>query len=101
MPADGVTLTPTEATRTTSEITRLAALFVRAGVTKIRLTGGEPLVRRDALDVVSALGALQGLASLGITTKVLTLARHLLALQAADLPTLNVRSTRSCPPALS
>ena len=54
MPEDGVTLTPRDELLTTNEITRLARLFVREGVTKIRLTGGEPTVRPDLLDVVGA-----------------------------------------------
>ena len=52
MPEEGVTLTPREDLLTTAEITRLARLFVREGVTKIRLTGGEPTIRRDIVDVV-------------------------------------------------
>jgi len=90
MPADGVALTPAASTLTAGEIGRLAALFVASGVTKIRLTGGEPLVRRDALDVVAALGALPGLTSLGMTTNGLTLRRQLPALRAAGLTALNV-----------
>lgn len=39
---------------TTPEIERVARMFVRQGVTKIRLTGGEPTVRKDLLDVVGA-----------------------------------------------
>ncbi|GAB0489040.1 hypothetical protein MMPV_000255 [Pyropia vietnamensis] len=90
MPADGVTLTPPDSTLTTPEILRLAALFVRSGVTKIRLTGGEPLVRPDAVAVVAGLSALPGLASLGMTTNGLTLERHVPALRDAGLTALNV-----------
>lgn len=90
MPADGVALTPPASTLTTPEITRLASLFVASGVTKIRLTGGEPLVRPDAVAVVAGLAALPGLTSLGMTTNGLTLGRHLPALRAAGLTALNV-----------
>lgn len=47
MPEDGVTLTPKERLLSTEEILQLSSLFVREGITKIRLTGGEPLVRQE------------------------------------------------------
>ena len=56
MPAEGVPLTPRDNILTTREIIDLADIFVSNGVDKIRLTGGEPLVRPDIDDVVAALG---------------------------------------------
>lgn len=50
------------------EIVRLARLFVGAGVRKIRLTGGEPLVRRDVERLIEQLSALPGLEDLSLTT---------------------------------
>ena len=55
MPEEGVDLTPEADILTTAEIERLAALFVQEGVTKIRLTGGEPTVRKDLEDIVGWL----------------------------------------------
>ena len=52
MPSEGVELTPDSELLTTDEIEKLARLFVQEGVTKIRLTGGEPLVRKDIEDVI-------------------------------------------------
>lgn len=52
MPSDGVPLTPKDKLLTSDEILYLAKLFVRQGVTKIRLTGGEPTVRKDLLNIV-------------------------------------------------
>lgn len=52
MPADGVPLTPKPQLLTQPELARLANLFVQQGVNKIRLTGGEPTVRKDLVDVV-------------------------------------------------
>jgi cyclic pyranopterin phosphate synthase len=46
MPSEGVELSPADHILTDDEIIRLANLFVRSGVTKIRLTGGEPTVRK-------------------------------------------------------
>ncbi len=55
MPEEGVDLTPKTHLMTTEEIMRLARLFVSQGVTKIRLTGGEPTIRRDLVDLIGSL----------------------------------------------
>jgi cyclic pyranopterin phosphate synthase len=52
MPHEGVELSPPANILTNDEIIRLSALFVKSGITKIRLTGGEPTVRKDILDIV-------------------------------------------------
>ena len=52
MPEEGVELTPPRDLLSASELERLSRLFVSQGVTKIRLTGGEPLVRKDLIDIV-------------------------------------------------
>lgn len=52
MPADGVSLSAKHNLLSTDEIVKLAGLFVREGTRKIRLTGGEPLVRSDIVDIV-------------------------------------------------
>lgn len=51
MPEEGVELSPNSELLTTEEIVSLAKLFVREGVNKIRLTGGEPLVRKDIVEL--------------------------------------------------
>lgn len=89
MPAAGVPLTPTRRLLTTDEIERLAALLVGAGVQKIRLTGGEPLVRKDAVEIAERLGQL-GLRKLAMTTNGLLLADRLPALRAAGLTDVTV-----------
>ena len=90
MPAEGIDLTPRDGLMTTDEIVRLARIFVAAGVDKIRLTGGEPLVRKDAEDVADALGALPGLRALALTTNGLLLERKLDRLHHAGLTHLNL-----------
>lgn len=52
MPEEGVQLTPKSELLTAQEIITLARLFVKEGVEKIRLTGGEPLIRPDVVDIV-------------------------------------------------
>ncbi|XP_022216839.2 molybdenum cofactor biosynthesis protein 1 isoform X2 [Drosophila obscura] len=90
MPADGVPLQPKANLLTTEEILRLARIFVEQGVRKVRLTGGEPTVRRDIVDLVAEMKALPQLEHVGITTNGLVLTRLLLPLQRAGLDSLNI-----------
>lgn len=52
MPAEGIDLQPANQMLSDSEVVQLARLFVREGVTKIRLTGGEPTVRKGIVDLI-------------------------------------------------
>lgn len=52
MPEEGVSLTPAKRLLTSEEIVRVARLFVSEGVDKIRLTGGEPMVRKDLTYII-------------------------------------------------
>jgi molybdenum cofactor biosynthesis enzyme MoaA len=61
MPESGVPLLPRDDLLTSDEVERVARLFVANGVSKIRLTGGEPTVRKDLLDVVCTLLSPSGL----------------------------------------
>nr|XP_050856026.1 molybdenum cofactor biosynthesis protein 1 isoform X2 [Vespula vulgaris] len=81
MPAEGVKLTARDGILKTEEIIRLADLFTKEGICKIRLTGGEPTVRKDVVDIVEQVA---------ITTNGLTLTRQLPALQRAGLDALNI-----------
>lgn len=75
---------------TFEEIARLAGLFVKLGVEKIRLTGGEPLLRRGIENLVARLAPLEGLKDLCLTTNGALLAEHARALKAAGLKRINV-----------
>ena len=92
MPEEGVELTTKEKLLSTEEIIALSEMFVKQGVTKIKLTGGEPLVRRDLEDIIRQLNGLKahGLEKIGITTNGVVLARKLPALHAAGLDQINV-----------
>ena len=72
------------------EIARLAAIFVRLGVDKIRLTGGEPLVRKDLDHLVIKLAALSGVKDLCLSTNGSLLAEQAAALRSAGLRRVNV-----------
>lgn len=72
------------------EITRLARIFIAAGVEKIRLTGGEPLLRRDLDQLVAMLAPLPGLRDLTLTTNGSLLAALAVRLHAAGLHRITV-----------
>ncbi|KAI5744198.1 hypothetical protein M8J76_000047 [Diaphorina citri] len=90
MPQDGVTLTGKSQLLTTDEVLHLAKLFVQQGVTKIRLTGGEPTIHKDLLHIVHELRQIKELKTIGITTNGLTLTKQLVALQKAGLDSINI-----------
>ncbi|GLV38007.1 Molybdenum cofactor synthesis 1 [Carabus blaptoides fortunei] len=90
MPAEGVKLTPKSHLLTTDEILHIARLFVNEGVTKIRLTGGEPTTRKDIVDIIANLKQIDGLETIAMTTNGLMLTRQLVALQRAGLQIINV-----------
>ncbi|KAI2637298.1 molybdenum cofactor biosynthesis protein 1 B [Xylaria nigripes] len=92
MPEEGVPLSPQRHLLTTPEIVMLSSLFVSQGVTKIRLTGGEPTVRKDILPLMRQIGALrpQGLRELCLTSNGLALHRKLEGMVEAGLTGLNL-----------
>lgn len=90
MPDEGLDWTPDEQILTDREIIRLAELFVHSGVRKIRLTGGEPLLRSGIESIASAIGALPGIRTLAMTTNGLLLRKKLPALKRAGLNLLNL-----------
>ncbi len=73
-----------------AEIVRLAKLFVERGVTKLRLTGGEPLLRRDLADLVGELSLIDGVEDIALTTNGVMLPQHAAALKAAGLDRVTV-----------
>src|SRR6202011_3660273 len=72
------------------EITRLTRIFIAAGVEKIQITGGEPLLRRDIDKLIAMLSQLDGLKDLTLTTNGSLLARKAAALRAAGLQRISV-----------
>ncbi|HTI28972.1 MAG TPA: GTP 3',8-cyclase MoaA [Methylomirabilota bacterium] len=70
---------------TFEEIARLVAIFTRLGVKKVRLTGGEPLVRRELPALVGTLAAIPGVRDLTLTTNGVLLPEHAAELKAAGL----------------
>lgn len=92
MPEEGVPLSPPDHLLTTPEIVYLSSLFVSQGVTKIRLTGGEPTIRKDILPLMQRIGDLRcrGLRELCLTTNGISLYRKLDNMAEAGLTGINL-----------
>ncbi len=90
MPAEGLPWLPRAEILTYEEITRLSGIFVALGIEQIRLTGGEPTVRRDLPELVHMLSGLDGLRSLSLTTNGVLLTRLARPLAEAGLTRINV-----------
>jgi GTP 3',8-cyclase len=72
------------------EIVRLAGLFVRLGVRKLRLTGGEPLLRANLTDLIGDLTAIDGVEDIALTTNGVLLGKYAFELRAAGLQRITV-----------
>jgi molybdenum cofactor biosynthesis enzyme MoaA len=90
MPEEGISLTENSKLLTTPELQRLVSLFASMGVNKIRLTGGEPLVRPDVEKVCEIIASTEGIRTVGMTTNGILLPRKIHALHAAGLNALNI-----------
>ena len=90
MPPEGLPWLPRAELLTDDEIVRLVSVGVSLGVTEVRLTGGEPLLRPGVPDLVRRLAALDPRPQLSLTTNGLLLRRDVAALRAAGLDRVNV-----------
>ena len=90
MPAEGLQWIPHADILTKDELVYLAQNFVALGIEHIRLTGGEPTIRKDLLDIISELSRIDGLNDLSMTTNALTLGRLAPKLKHAGLKRLNI-----------
>jgi cyclic pyranopterin phosphate synthase len=90
MPAEGLTWVAREELLTADEIERLVRLFVGLGVREVKLTGGEPTVRHDLVEIVARIRAIDHGLDLSLTTNGLLLERLALPLRDAGLDRLNV-----------
>ena len=87
---DGVEKLEREAVLTYEEFLRLAALFARCGIDTVRVTGGEPLVRKNVAQLVAGLKQTPGIRRVTLTTNAVLLAEQLPALLDAGLDSVNI-----------
>ena len=90
MPAEGVSKLQHHQVLSIEEVAEIAAAAVKLGINKIRLTGGEPLVRRGVVELVSMLRSLPGLRELALTTNGLLLPKLAKPLREAGLDRVNI-----------
>ncbi len=90
MPAENVTFRPRHEILSFEDITRFVSVMARLGVNKVRLTGGEPLVRQNIDCLVAAIAAIPGIDDIALTTNGILLAEQAQALRDSGLHRLNV-----------
>ncbi len=90
MPDEGIPKVRHEDILSVEEIGEIARVFVNLGVNKVRLTGGEPLVRRGIIDIVQKIGRLDGIRDFAITTNGVLLKKYARDLKLAGLNRVNI-----------
>ncbi len=85
-----MTWIPSQQLLSADEIVRVVALACANGVTSVRLTGGEPLIREDVVEIVERISSLPSRPAVAMTTNGIRLAHHVEALAAAGLQRLNI-----------
>lgn len=90
MPEEGLPAVPEAARMSFDELFRIVHLLVDAGVRRVRVTGGEPLIRKGVVEFISRIAALPQVDQVAMTTNGHLLTRHAPALYAAGLRSLNV-----------
>ncbi|WP_278035405.1 GTP 3',8-cyclase MoaA [Flavobacterium nitratireducens] len=88
MPAEGIALTPKKELMTADEVFAIAQTFVNNGVNKIRLTGGEPLLRKDFPEIIEKLSQLE--TEISITTNGILIDKHLEVLKQFKVKNINL-----------
>lgn len=90
MPAEGIAFSHNNELLSWDEMYLLAATFIELGITKIRITGGEPFVRKGLMDFLHRLAAIKGLEEISITTNATLIGEHITDLKALGILNVNV-----------
>jgi len=90
MPEEGIRLLDHSDILSFEEIAEFTKLAVANGITKVRLTGGEPLVRKNIVELVSMLSKIEGLEDLSMTTNGILLSKYAMDLKKAGLNRINI-----------
>ena len=90
MPAEGIKIKPKDELLTFDEIEKISKIFVSLGVKKIRITGGEPLVRKDLPNLLKNISQFNGLESLALSTNGLLLGNYIHDLKNSGVTKINV-----------
>jgi cyclic pyranopterin phosphate synthase len=90
MPPEGVRPSPHESILTYEEISTLVDIGVQHGIRKVRITGGEPLVRRDVISLITSLSQIPGLEEITLTTNGVSVSDFAPDLKAAGVTRINI-----------
>lgn len=90
MPEEGMEFLPPEQVMSYEEITSVVQVAAKMGISKLRITGGEPLVRKDIEQLIAALAAIPGIDDIALTTNGILLAKKAQALKEAGLHRVNI-----------
>jgi len=90
MPEEGIVLQPRTEILTWEEMLRISSLLLKLGIEKIRITGGEPFVRKDLMPFLSSLSKMDGLRQLTLTTNGVLTAPHVPELKKMGIRSVNL-----------
>jgi cyclic pyranopterin phosphate synthase len=90
MPEDGITYLPKKDLLTFDEIIRIVTIMAHMGISKVRLTGGEPFVRTDLMDLVRRIVKVTGISELHLTTNGILTAPHIPELKDLGIKSVNL-----------
>lgn len=90
MPDEGMTFLPHEKVLSKDEIVDFMKIMVGYGIKKVRITGGEPLLRTDIVDIIAGISALPEIEDIAVTTNAMYLVKKAEALKAAGLTRVNI-----------
>jgi len=90
MPEEGIPLIPHEKILTYEELVRIVRVFAKEGISKVRLTGGEPLVRKGIVDFIARLSEIKEIRDLSLTTNGVLLKEYASDLKQAGLKRVNI-----------
>jgi cyclic pyranopterin phosphate synthase len=90
MPEEGLEFLPNDQMMTADEIVKIVRAGAKLGIRKIRITGGEPLVRKDIVEIVAGVASIPGIEDVSLTTNGILLASKAEALRKAGLTRVNI-----------
>ncbi|WP_298488525.1 GTP 3',8-cyclase MoaA [uncultured Maribacter sp.] len=90
MPSEGINFAPNNALFTIEELSKLSSILVSQGIDKIRITGGEPFVRKDVMVLLRHLSNLEGLKDISITTNATVIGPYINELKILGIKNINV-----------
>ncbi len=90
MPSEGINFAKNDKLFTIEELTKLSAIMVAQGIDKIRITGGEPFVRKDLMVLLTQLASMDGLEDISITTNATLIGPYIDELKELGIKNINV-----------